>query len=140
MTDQKGFSLLEMILVVLIVGILAAIALPNLNDARKRAVETTAVGGIRSLLVAEAQFMIKQGNGTYGTLAQLIAAGQIDQTYVTGKNGYLYTAEQPRGLSTIDLKATPQVAGTHWFFSREDGRIYMNTVDDYSTAQPIPRF
>ncbi len=68
---QKGFSLLELLIVVAIILIIAAIAIPNLLRARVSANESAAVSTLRTLNTAEASYIMAYPIAGYGTLATL---------------------------------------------------------------------
>jgi len=73
---KKAFTLIELMIVVAIIAIIAAIAIPNLLESRKQANETTGIGALRSIAAAESIF--KKSN--YAAAAGLANAKQYSPT------------------------------------------------------------
>ena len=99
---QAGFSLIVLLIVVAIIGIIAAIAIPNLLASRRAANEGSAQSSLRTIHSAEATYQATAGNGQYGTLAQLMNQNLVDGTLGSGtKSGYTFS------LPAANLDAGP---------------------------------
>src|SRR3972149_882079 len=98
---QLGFSLIELLIVVTVILIIAAIAIPNFVRSRLRANETAAVQNLRNITTANVVYLTTYGIGFADSLATLggnavivdsTAAGLIDSVLSSGfKTGYSYT-------------------------------------------------
>jgi prepilin-type N-terminal cleavage/methylation domain-containing protein len=122
---SKGFSLIELLIVVAIILIIAAIAIPNLLRARRSANEGSATASMRTL--GSGELLYRSTNGNFTDLAGLAADSIIDNVLGSGtKSGYAFAAAA--GTST-DLQFTatgaPSVStgatqtGARFFFTDE---------------------
>src|SRR2546427_11950352 len=105
MKKQKGFSLIELLIVVAIILIIAAIAIPNLMRSRMAANEASAVGSIRTINTAQVTYSTTYGTG-FGPLANLGGAVPCTSSAATSclvgalllgapQNGYTLTGPTP---------------------------------------------
>jgi prepilin-type N-terminal cleavage/methylation domain-containing protein len=134
MKNQKGFSLVELLVVVIIIAIVAAIAIPNLLASRRAANEASAISSLRTIHSAQSTYFATTGSNTnYAALTSL--TGLIDATLAVAapaKSGYDFAATVPAAapLSTYCATASPQSSstGTRHFGVSIDGVIYAHSA------------
>jgi prepilin-type N-terminal cleavage/methylation domain-containing protein len=153
--SSRGFSLIELLIVVAIILIIAAIAIPNLLRSRIAANQASAVGSLRTLNTAEVTYATTYNTGYSGSLGNLgppsagttpvaTAAGLVDEVLSGGggtastsvKSGYSFiyspgATDVSGKINTYSITATPisvGTTGTNYYFTDQSGVIRQNST------------
>ena len=137
MKDHKGFSLLELLIVVAIILIIATIAIPSLLRSKQNANEAAAVATMKTIAAAQVSYSSTGGN--YGTLADLVAAKLLDESFLNTaarpKAGYVYTIAANGYDYTVEANPSSANAGRYGYYSLPDTVVRYSTV---ATLAPTP--
>lgn len=141
MKREQGFSLVEMLIVVVIIGVIAAVAIPGLQKAKRYAQAGSAIQSLRTITTAE--ILYQRRYNSYGSLAQLVPEGTIDPSLGAGdKSGYTFTLVVSADTKHFTCNADPQQdpSSGDFFFVDETTVIRSNNGSPAdASSNPIPR-
>lgn len=154
--SQTGFSLIELLIVVAVIGVLAAMAIPSLLGSRRAANEASAQSSLRTIFNGQVTYQMTSGGGAYANnLNKLRNAGIIDSVLGSGsESGYNFSIIQQSGTGSSAIfgaRAIPIITsgpgetGSRRFGLTEDGvlradnkiTVNLNTRAKISAMPPV---
>jgi prepilin-type N-terminal cleavage/methylation domain-containing protein len=140
LSSRNGFTLIELIIVIAIIGILIGVLVPTFKSSVRKANEAAAVATLNAIRVAEAKYTTDH-KGQYGTFQQLFEQGYVDKRMDYDQphdRGYVFVLTlMPRSentAATFRVNANPEqsqglgATGRNFYYmDPESGICFSNT-------------
>lgn len=128
--NEKGFTLIELVIIIVVLGILAAVAIPkyqNITAEANQAATRSSLGGLRSgITIFYANAAVTTGTAIWPTLSDVETIGTVMEQVIP-KNPYQTSTNAPDSIVTGVTKGT--IIGTRggWAYKASTGEIWPNT-------------
>ena len=131
MNNERGFTLIELVIIIVVLGILAAVAIPRYQDITGEAREASAraaLGSMRSgITIFYANQAVTTGTATWPTLAELETVGTVMEHGIP-KNPYQPDSNAPDSICTGVVKGQLVAGGRGgWAYNPATGELWLNT-------------
>jgi prepilin-type N-terminal cleavage/methylation domain-containing protein len=131
LANQRGFTLIELVIIIVILGILAAVAIPKYQDITSQAKESAtraALGGLRSgITIWYANQAVKNGAAVWPQIDSLRTVGKVMEQ-IMPKNPYQSSTNAPDSIVTGITKGTTVGTRGGWAYNATTGEIWANTT------------
>lgn len=124
--SRAGFSLVEVLIVVVILGILAIIMVPNLLESKRMAQSTAAIAELRNIASAQAAYSTKASNKfVYGTLQQMASQSFLDSRFASATPNFAgYTFSSSASSMAYTITASPDDAGNPVYYVNHSNAVH----------------
>ncbi len=138
MKKSRGFSLLELLIVVAIILIIATIAIPSLLRSRQAANESSAVAQLRAINTAQVTYMSGAG-GEYGEIGDLISGGYLPENFSGAVAGYNYSIVTSDSATNyvVTAVAVSDNTGRFDYYSGPDGVVRYSAGTGVDLGSPV---